>query len=323
MSKVHCVLVLACFMAACGGDDDSVSIDTLFDDIADAQCSFDVRCGLMPDAATCAESNVFEGNDLETLVARVKDKTVGFDSGAAADCVAFLRDEPCTFTGFNVHNPCGDIFTGSVAKGGACNVDFECSGLAACDLTDTNCDPSTACCAGTCGDDPVLQQAGGPCNDNVNICDENLFCQVPAAGGAGTCTALIAAGQACDDIFSCANPTYCNVDLATGMGGTCIEPAGTDETCDPNELIPCGDLTQFCDTAMLKCVDKSDVGGGCDGANGSECLGFASCTNMACVADPSLGDTCDAANGPDCLGDLSCTGGACVAPAPGTACPKP
>jgi hypothetical protein len=309
------------FLGACGGGG-GVSVDNFFDKLADAECVNQVKCGGMPDDATCHEALSTDGNDIETLIARVKAKEIVFDSKAATACINQFKNESCAFEGFFIHNPCADVFTGAGAMGDACNIDFDCAGLAACNLTDMNCDPTTACCAGTCGADATISQVGGPCNDGTNICDETLYCK-PSATGTGTdsCAVPVATmGTACDSIDGCANPMFCDLAAASP---TCQTGADLDGTCNPMLLLPCQDFTQFCDTGTMKCTDNVAPGGTCDGdgtGTGASCVGFASCTNNSCVANAGLGDTCNDTNGPSCLGSLTCTSGACVAAPAGVAC---
>jgi hypothetical protein len=329
MSKHYwlaCVFIAAT-AAACGDDDGggAVAIEDFPQELAAAQCANQVECGDMPDAATCAEALVFEGNDVETLIASVQDGTIDYDDAQAGRCLDFIANQGCAFEGFYIDNPCANLFSGTLNQGDACFDAAECAGTADCEFADPNCDNTTACCPGTCGVSQTESQVGGPCDNGTNFCSADTFCKADAAGGPGTCTDPDPTPDApCTEIDGCDSPAYCNLDFQTGMGN-CTVPAGPGEDCALDELLPCADISQFCDTVALKCTDSVGPGAACDdgtgGANGATCLGFCQCTNANCVADGSIGDTCNSTTGePDCLGTLSCSGTTCTAPAPGVAC---
>src|SRR5262249_18403918 len=117
---------------------------------------------------------------------------IDFDGGAAADCLAEMRSHAsCEISGFFGDNPCAQVFTGTVAEGGACTFDTECVGDATCTETDPACDANVACCAGTCGAASLISAEGGPCGDDVHLCDDGLYCSTPDGASAGTCTAQV------------------------------------------------------------------------------------------------------------------------------------
>ena len=304
-------LVLA-IVAACGGDK-AVAFEQLSDEIISANCANQVACGLMPDQATCEESVFLDGGLFDTLGNLIADGTVRYDGGAAGRCVDAIAGQGCLFQGLQpIDDPCDDILAGTIAPGGACIDSFECEGLGRCEPTDANCDPNTACCAGSCVAAPELVAIGGNC-DQAD-CVDGAFCNVPETGAA-ICTALVTQeGAACTDLFACANPMICDLDFATNMG-TCLTPAVSNADCVADELIPCSDLRDYCDTATSKCVRESAVGAAC--SPDIDCIGFATCVAATCTADPGLGDTCDPNGMQDCLGGLDCAGTTCAAPADG------
>src|SRR5690349_5505418 len=137
-----CMFIAAA--AACGGDDGGggVAIDDFPAERAAADCENLVECGGMPDLDTCIDARIFEGNDVETLIAGVKDGTILYDEGQAAECLDFIANQGCEFTGFYGGTPCDNLFTGTLNQGDACFDATECAGTADCEFTDPNCDPS-------------------------------------------------------------------------------------------------------------------------------------------------------------------------------------
>ena len=307
-------------MAACGGGG-GVSAEDYPDALADARCKNLVACEGQPDSSTCADSLVFAGNDLETILADIASGKVKYDESQAKKCLDEVKAAGCSFDGFQngTDSACNHVFTGTVAMGGACFTDVECAGGASCAQTDQNCDPSTACCAGTCGaPEPAPVAIGGACSDSSG-CQGAAFCKAPASGsGMGTCTALLTTeGAPCEDLDACVDPMYCDLDFQTFMG-VCTKAAASGATCDNSTLLPCADGRDYCDATTMKCVRAADVGAACP--DGVDCVGYAACVNGTCVAKPGLGGTCVVDQDPSCLGTLECTGGKCTVPATGTAC---
>ena len=315
MRKTPLLLLVVLF--ACGKD--SIGFDDFPGGLEGAQCGFQVDCDLQPDNATCQASIDIDDGEVGSLDAAIADGTVIYDAEAAQACVDAIRGQGCSFPGFQDRpDPCDDVFTGTVATGGACIIDVECANGGSCAPTDVNCDPDVSCCAGTCqGMDTPLVAIGGVCEGGD--CVANAFCKFPAGANSGTCTAAITtAGTACDELDACANPMVCDLDFATGMGGTCVTPAGSNQACDPGGLIACGDLRDYCDPASMKCTRRVDVGGACP--TGVRCVGFATCVNAVCLADPKLGEACVVDGAQDCLGSLSCINGTCQLPPASMVC---
>nr|MBA3500491.1 hypothetical protein [Deltaproteobacteria bacterium] len=238
----------------------------------------------------------------------------------AAKCADAQGNTNCTFPGFNVENPCEDVFTGTVATGGACVIDLQCANFGNCVQTVPSCDSDLMCCPGTCMGMSAESPIGGPCGNDVNFCASGSYCKEPATGP-GTCTALLAGeGTACDAIDACVNPLYCNLSFTTGTG-TCKKPAASGQTCVRMDLIPCADSREFCDPTMLKCIKDVSIGATC--GNGVQCVGYSSCLNGTCVADIPAGGACQVDAGADCVGGLECIAGKCALPPPGMVCMLP
>jgi hypothetical protein len=308
--------------AACGGGGGSVAADDLISELYDVQCETATDCGQFESDAAChASIDPSGGAEFQSILAAIDKGTITYDEDKAGDCIDLYRDQSCEFTGFHDSvdtSVCDQVFTGTVALGGACMISEECAGTGACSPTDTSCDPETACCPGTCvaGDGgDLISQEGGPCNDDMHTCDSALYCSAASSDVPGTCAQPIAGeGSACTDVDSCANPMYCDVFSDTP---TCVRPPSTGETCDPQALLVCADSRDYCD-ATMKCARAGDAGATC--ASDDECLSYASCINGACVAQGGPGATCGGASDPDCAGDLECTNGTCALPPAGPTC---
>jgi hypothetical protein len=316
-----CLLVLG--SSACGGGGGgAIGFGEFPDELESADCDFEVECGLMPDVGTCQDALAFDDGEIGSLQVAIDAGTVLFDEDAAGACVDSVRNQGCAFPGFHIDDPCVDVFAGTVAEGGACNIDAECSGNALCEATDPACDPTVACCPGTCGPSTEPQPIGGACESSSD-CEDDAFCNIPAGQQAGTCDALITQqGASCNDFAACANPMICEITDFQNFVGTCEIPAAREATCDPNRLIPCTDLRDYCDPTATTCTPAIDVGGACDDDAGVFCLGFASCINLTCTADPGLGETCPTDGSQSCLGSLGCDNGTCALGPSSPVCPQ-
>jgi len=321
MLKHHLWVPVLIVASACGGGG-GIKIDDFPEEFAAAICERDVRCGFQPDAATCAESQIFAGNDVETTVGAVQAGTLKYSETQAKKCLDFVRGDDCTFDGFHIASACDDLFIGTLAAGTACVIDDECADFGACTQTDAACNRAVACCAGTCAAGPAVAAEGAPCGDTGGagtVCDDNLYCK-DTGGATGTCTVLIQGeGTACDTFFdTCGDPLYCNIQDFTTFTGKCAKPAASGAACVVADLLPCEDARDYCDATSNTCTRAVGVDAAC--SDTIACVGFATCTAAKCVANPSVGAACDAANGPDCLGTLECTNAVCTAPAPGMNC---
>ncbi len=305
-------------VVGCGGG--GISANDLPDEIEGAQCDRLVACQGVADRATCDAATQLDPGEYASIQAGVDDGTIKYDSGAAKDCADSIGDTNCNFTGLHEHNPCEDVFTGTVPAGGACVIDLQCANHGNCVATGT-CDPETMCCPGTCMGSVTESPIGGPCDDDMHFCGDNAYCKSGATTGPGTCTALVTnEGGACDAIDGCSNPMYCNLDFTAGTG-TCKKAAASGATCNRMDLLPCSDSRDYCDPTMLTCVRRVAVGATC--GNGVSCVGYASCLNGTCVADIAAGGACQADTGADCAVDLECIGSTCQLPPPSMTCSLP
>ena len=303
-------LVLAA--TACSGSD-GVSLKDLPNQLLDANCKADVKCGFMPDEATCRGS--YQANDtyMLTMAAAVAAKNVKYDASLGKQCVDEAASYNCELSGLqpDPKDPCTKMFTGLVAAGGACFTSTECAAGGTCNQTDPNCDSTTTCCPGTCT--AVTKAAIGQACQNPGDCVDGAYC----SGATMTCKALVAQnGAACDDFFACANPMLCNLDFTTGMFTTCFTPAARAAACNPNDFFPCADSRDYCDSGTMKCTPVATTGQACGGTGNVSCAFYDTCTNSMCTANPGANQACmaDQFGQSNCLGTLACTNSTCQLP---------
>jgi hypothetical protein len=270
-------------------------------------CARDVSCGEYPDPATCA-LNVLPFL-YPQLIADLDSGKVIFDTGAAADCIAFLGAiQGCSRTMFfNVFEPpqCNGVFKGTLADGAACFDPVECvSGT--CDTS--GCSQDAVCCAGTCGPTLPMLPLGADCSDSRNgTCAAGTFCIPDVNGGQPTCGPRLAEGQPC-----VGGTDSCDFGLECDRNSTstyvCGHLAAEGDSC--GQYIGCDSITDFCDPVTLRCKPKIAPGGGCTQMLG--CADYATCNLMTlvCEARRGVGEACPVVS--DCADTLSCLGGRCT-----------
>ena len=310
MGRVFSALSFLLVLPACdggstpAGGDTSTSLADFAAALVDGVCTYEVRCGQMPDLATCkAALQADEGQaSADVQAGRTK-----FDGKAAAACLDSLQSRSCSRAQglWSESQVCKGILQGTVADDGACYVGSECvSGRCSAICS------GVECCLGACNPSPTAIPIGGDCSGSEDGCGSAAFCFY---GSTSICTAKGAAGQSCERVSyasSCVDGMYCVPNgTDTGICGT-LPARG--ESCHPAGV--CDSLLDYCDPVTSKCVFNIPVGGDCSAASAT-CVGYATCdTNGRCVARASAGEPCDDVNGPRCLGSLSCDSGSCAFP---------
>jgi hypothetical protein len=318
-----------------------VPLDQLTSALLDAECVRDVRCHSVSDVPLChqlyAAMNIAfipgalvgltpEGNgraDFNSVAAIVAAASAGkahydpaaaracLDAVAAVNCGA-IREGPPALGG-----ACQNVFTGTVANGGACIHDLECVAGSFCADTGTcsgtctlggpNCNfdsqcasgelcdfgGSTTASAGRCMAAAPPGAAGEACGTNFR-CQADVYCTF-----GGTCQAAGQEGQPCDLVANpftvCAGGLMCVPD-DTRTTGTCMKPAAEGETCQLEAQ--CGGIitSLTCDEIQHRCVDWKP-GGPCTHG----CPPDAACDNSAspptCNAALPLGSACTTQSG--------------------------
>ncbi len=297
-------------MAACGGDDGgSVAIDDLADALADAQCARLVRCNTYVSQAAClAEAQL----DVTELKHSIEAGRVSYDGAKVAACLDAFGAAPCdasTEAARVTPAACDEGVKGTVADGGTCYTNTECVSES-CNQPDCG----MACCEGVC--DPTVGDAAiGQSCANAR-CVDGAFCN-----GSDVCTALLAAGAACQSDGQCAYGLACG-------NSVCAPAANRGEACLDGD---CTDIGDRCDGTS--CVARSTAGGACrmgfDGLFDCQRPLVCNGTSLKCEEPPTAGqacqffcasglfcndqDTCEAprANGAACNSNTECTSNFC------------
>ena len=375
-----CAIVVCLSVSACDGKTDQpgntttsggasavipsgtgpVAIDQLPDEMAIAVCNLLYRCAGSAaveyggSSAQCLSDyeNSFADQTLSQLKAAIALGTSGYDPVAMRSCLDVYPQLNCDYSNSpSLLASCNGIWKGTVAIGGACTSNFECTG-----------NPGTAYCAsdGTCpGQCQALGLVGQPCA-NGDGCDAALECDSTT----NTCMNRLKAGDLCGSSATatgvCGGFTKCVQDAASALfhcenpfdtananeGAICTASNGclgglvceaTSEQSDaavPAAVMRCQKMAtasspcryaygnpcpdgQYCPAAYsqastsAQCTNQVAPGQSCVGTSVSECQGNANCEGNLCVAIQRIGGPCS--NDGDCYSDV-CTNSVCVAP---------
>src|SRR5262245_19527770 len=133
-------LLLAAFLipavvTSCSGDDEKappgpIPIDAFRAEAEAANCEFEVRCGAMPDKATCKKLDRAD-YELVQLIADAVFGSVKYDPAAGRAWVEAVRTQKCEI-GDGIPKALKaawePVFVGTLGAGKPCFVDDECSG---------------------------------------------------------------------------------------------------------------------------------------------------------------------------------------------------
>lgn len=272
-------------VAACAGNHPIAAADV---DAAyvDAHCAFLVRCGVLPDLATCHRAYLSTDFPLEAseVAAAIAGK-IHYDGDKARECIDGYASAACDTTDPTSRTTpvaCDQIVAGTVADSGTCVLARECVS-SVCNIPVCVVD----CCAGSCAGSapPVRGKLGQACT--LLPCESGAYCD----GASTTCTALFTAGTSCIGDFQC----------AFGLG--CAGAAGS-KTCKPlpklGEACPdgkCRDTGVVCNAAMT-CTKVGLVGAACTTA--ADCSQFYTCDPTGhCAEKSAVGGPCGF--DPDCF----------------------
>jgi hypothetical protein len=291
------VLVLACGLAACGGDDGpdpaapdagpvvvpdaapgGVPLAEFSDRIDQVYCDLDVLCRIAPSREACLQGQT-DHNPIPQLVAGVAAGRATYDGVAAQGCLdAAHAVTTCDLALLGaMSEACDAVFTGKVAVGATCFVDDECV-TGSCDTS--SCTDDT-CCAGACQAD-IIVGLGEPCSAGV-FCDYDAYC--PSEEGGAVCTARLHEGEAC-----AAGSDSCGFGLI--CDGTCKRLPARGEACDRNVFEPCSVFGDICDATSHTCVAARLPGEACSADVPADCVTYAECVGDTCVAAAVEGEDC-------------------------------
>jgi hypothetical protein len=304
---------------ACGGDDEApagpgpIPIEALRSEHEVATCDFEVRCGLMPDKETCLRVDRAE-HGLVQNVANVVFDRLSYDPAAGRACVEAIRARSChTLLADQraLEAACTGMFRGTVAAGGPCLVNEECTGESFCDRSMCG----EQCCLGACAPEPAPVALSGSCDEETPCVDE-AYCEVEGGDGggggfpSGSCQPRNENGQACEFAGACKDGQRC-------AEGKCYILSREGEACNPTLDTACLSFNNWCDPAASMCVKLPGAGEAC--ATNDRCQGWAYCDAGTCRARPVEDQPCPV-DGPQCLGDLRCEMDVCLAPPDQTVC---
>jgi hypothetical protein len=222
------------------------------------------------------------GDTCAKMAAAVTAKRVTFDPSKAQACLTAYAALTCTAgVQQGVPSDCIAALSGTVAKGGTCYDDIDCSAGDYC----AGADPSLGICEGKCA---AKVAAAATCKLGEQ-CVTGYSCYVTStskdAGEARACSKTLTT------IPGAAKGATCGHDKTTQKTTTCAEGLS-------------------CNVSTLKCVDTAKEGQACT-PGASVCESFTSCdpTNNTCKQYPIVGGNCGDSTGQDpvlCLGNTYC-----------------
>lgn len=279
-----------------------IPLDDLRAELSTATCNQYVRCGQMPDEATCDAAQGDTRLTLQLLTDAVLGR-VTFDAAGARACVEAIRNRSCdnqVATQKALADACAKMFVGTIPEGGSCLFGTECAGASTCNVS--MCMGNGACCLGVCEKTPANVAIGGDCT--TNPCVESAYCD--AAAMPPTCQARKDNGDACDAQGQCKEGQRCDV---KGSLPTCYLLSKRGAGCNPAlEAGGCIRYDDYCHPMDRKCTALPGDGQPCTEAG--ECLDYAYCDAGTCRKRPIEGGACS--DTIKCLGTLECVDMVCT-----------
>jgi hypothetical protein len=280
-----------------------IPLEELRGELSTALCNQYVRCGQMPDQATC---DAVQGDSRLTLQL-LTDAVLGrvtYDEAGARTCVEAIRNRVCNnaqATLKTLNDACAKMFVGTVPEGKACLFDTECAGGAVCNVS--MCMGNGACCLGVCEKKPAAVALGADCT--MNPCVDSAYCDL--AEMPPTCKARKDNGDACDAQGQCKEGQRCDVN---GSVPTCYLLSDRGKPCNPAlEAGACIRYDDYCHPMDRKCTALPGDGQPC--TEQSECMDYAYCDDTkVCRKRPVENGACSDTQ--QCLGTLSCTNMICT-----------
>jgi hypothetical protein len=317
MQNLSAIVLVSTVLAACGGNSEfsaggALSIEQLPDELAGALCQAEKACnpffyGIAFQNADCKSllSDQLKDAALSQIEAAITANTLKYDGGKARNCVSAVSSGSCGVLDNNLPAACREAFVGSVAPGGDCDIDAQCSGLSRCQVT-------AGMCPGKCA---PRASAGVACSADGD-CALGLTCSVATAH----CAAPAESGEPCKggSDAECAAGLLCiGNDDAQRRAGTCqtAEAALTKrvgDACDLQQGPWCEAGLSCVVEAVLapsyKCHVIADPGGECGAGLPTECPSGQYCPlALSDLATGKLTATCQAlpAEGEPCAPALS------------------
>lgn len=274
-----------------------IPLDELRGELAKATCEQYVRCGQMPDAATCTAVQGDTDLTLQLLTDAVMGR-VTYDEAGARACVEAVRILTCdslAATQKNLAAACAKMFVGTIPEGGACLFSTECAGGGTCNTA--MCMGGGSCCLGVCEKKPAAVAVGADCT--TNPCVESAYCDSSAMPA--VCKPRKDNGDACDAQGQCKEGQRCDVN---GSLPTCYLLSDRGKACNPAlDAGGCIRKDDYCHPTDRKCVALPGAGQPC--TEKGECMDYAYCdASKTCIKRPVEGEACS--DMIECLGTLRC-----------------
>ncbi|MET0794355.1 MAG: hypothetical protein ABW061_22725 [Polyangiaceae bacterium] len=328
MRRLSAILLVSALLAACGGSSSeftaggSIALDQLPDELARALCQAEQACSPFfyqvafsnADCAGVLSAQLEQATFAQIRIA-IDEKQVNYDGLKARSCVSAVASGGCAVLDNDLPTVCHEALSGTVASGGDCDIDAECSGLARCQI-------SGGTCPGTCA---PLASAGVACTRNDD-CARGLTCSAVTS----RCAAPAAEGEACQggSAEQCAAGLLCiGNSEEKKLTGTCQSPAKAltkqaGESCSVDAGPWCAPglacVVESASPVSYQCHTTAAPGGTCGIAIPSECPTGQYCPlalsdlllgklTANCVALPGSGEACGPAIAVTrCAGDLVC-----------------
>lgn len=279
-----------------------IPLDELRDELSTATCNQYVRCGQMPDQATCDKVQGDSRLTLQLFTDAVLGR-VTYDEAGARTCVEAIRNRNCddqqtTIKALN--DACAKMFVGTVPEGQSCLYNNECAGGGVCNVD--MCVGNSPCCLGVCQKKPAAVALGGDCT--TNPCVDTAYCDASAMPP--TCKARKGNGDVCDAQGQCKEGQRCDVD---GSAPTCYLLSTRGSACNPAlKAGACVRFDDYCHPTDRKCTALPGDGKPC--TDDGKCAEYATCDAGTCRKRPVEGGACS--DTLECLGTLECVNMVCT-----------
>jgi hypothetical protein len=309
--------VVVCFglVMACGGDDNSVSINTnqsnVCSTIAEVACHNLYQCCSegeietylrVSDPRTEAQCRDDLTKRCERSTAKLEDaltnKRATFDPKAMNSCLEAIVAPSGTCASVETMLPWVDAcmtsaWVGAVSDGSMCRATFECASK------DSFCSPGEMCVA--------LPKENQPCTSQG--CASGLYCN------GGTCKTLVAQGGMCTSTSQCAKDLFCDTTQSTP---TCSALKDGGQVCTGNASCKSADcLPGTCSNSTSTCYTDANCFARCQ-TGGSFCTIDSNCGSGTCSNSPTTFCTTDtncmlgSASTGTCVFTNHCVPGTCM-----------
>ncbi len=328
MRHLSAIVAVSALLAACGGSSTqftaggAIPLEQLPAELGKALCQAEQACSPFfyqvafgnADCAGVLAAQLAESTFAQIQIA-IDAKKANYDGLKAQSCVSAVANGGCGVLDNDLPAVCREALSGTVASGGECDIDAECSGLSRCQI-----DGNT--CPGKCA---PLSSAGVACTRNDD-CALGLIC----SNATHHCAAPAAEGEPCDggSAEQCASGLLCiGSSDDKKLAGQCATPARAltqqaGETCSLDAGPWCAQglacVIEGVSPASYACHPTAAAGGTCGIAVPSECPAGQYCPldfgdlllgklSASCTALPMAGEACGPALALSrCAGDLVC-----------------